>query len=281
MQALYDYVFFDCDSTLTKVEGVDELARMKGGHALVTDLTRRAMEGELELADVYRLRLRTIIPTRRELAALRRIYREEAVEDAREVVQALSYLKVQLHVVSGGLYQAVQDFSLWLGIPRDHVHAVVEDFDELAGRWWAYWEYADGHNPEEAVTDVKETPLIKTSGKGEIIARIAPKGSWSMLVGDGASDLAAKDKVRLFVGFGGVVYRPAIEDRSDVYIRCSSLAPVLPLAAGEPGIRMLQASPCRETLEKGLHLLRGSAVTFKVEARRKSLIRLAERLALL
>ena len=38
-----DLVIFDCDSTLSGVEGIDELARMAGRQGDVSALTRRAM----------------------------------------------------------------------------------------------------------------------------------------------------------------------------------------------------------------------------------------------
>ena len=36
-------IFFDCDSTLTAIEGIDELARLKGQYDHIAALTRRAM----------------------------------------------------------------------------------------------------------------------------------------------------------------------------------------------------------------------------------------------
>lgn len=281
MRSLYDFVFFDCDSTLSAVEGIDELARMKGWYSAVADLTRRAMEGQLELSDVYRQRLERIVPTRKELLTLRRIYRHNVVEDAREVVKALHFLGVQVHVVSGGLADAVTDFSIWLGVPRERVHAVREKFDTLAGRWWAYWEHHNGHNPEEPVLDVVDTDLTTTRGKAKAIQEVAPAGSWSLLVGDGASDLAAAHVVRTFVGYGGVTYRQAIEERSDVYIKSGSLSPVLVLAAGRPGLALLGASEYRSVAEKGVRLIAEGVVVFKDPHRRRALLEYASRLGLI
>jgi phosphoserine phosphatase len=281
LRTLYDFVFFDCDSTLTAVEGIDELARMKGGYAAVAELTRRAMEGQIELSEVYLQRLERIVPTRREIAKLRQIYRQNSVEDARGVIQALHYLGAQVHVVSGGLYEPVADFSLWLGVPRHRVHAVHERFDSLAGRWWAYWEHLDGHNLDERVADVADSPLTTTSGKARAIERIVPSGAWSLLVGDGSSDLAARNAVRTFVGYGGVVYRSAIEERSDIYIKCRSLSPVVVVAGGKPGMAVLKASEFRPIVEKGLKLIATGAVAFKDFHRQRVLLDYASRIGLL
>ena len=40
-------VIFDCDSTLSTIEGIDELARMTGHEYDVAILTKRAMEGDV------------------------------------------------------------------------------------------------------------------------------------------------------------------------------------------------------------------------------------------
>lgn len=46
-------VYFDCDSTLVSIEGIDELARLKGQADYIAALTRRAMDGEVELEHVF------------------------------------------------------------------------------------------------------------------------------------------------------------------------------------------------------------------------------------
>ena len=61
----YDAVVFDCDSTLSELEGIDELAG--GRSAEVSELTARAMAGELPMEAVYGRRLELLRPTRTEL----------------------------------------------------------------------------------------------------------------------------------------------------------------------------------------------------------------------
>ena len=48
-----------------------------------------------------------------------------------------------------------------------------------------------------------------------------------LFVGDGITDLEAKDVVDLFVGFGGVARRKAVQENADAYISENSLLPVL------------------------------------------------------
>jgi phosphoserine phosphatase len=71
----------------------------------------------------------------------------------------------------------------------------------------------------------------------------------SILIGDGVSDLAARDVVDLFVGFTGVVARPHVVAESDVLITGDSLAPILLLALTESEIRALSGSVYESVLD--------------------------------
>ena len=58
----FDVICFDCDSTLSKIEGIDELARRVGMGAEMSKLTDAAMNGELPLEAIYDRRLSLIKP---------------------------------------------------------------------------------------------------------------------------------------------------------------------------------------------------------------------------
>ena len=62
----FQRVIFDCDMTLVAVEGIDELARLKGQAEYIADLTRQAMDGKIPLEEVYAKRLELLRPTRGE-----------------------------------------------------------------------------------------------------------------------------------------------------------------------------------------------------------------------
>ena len=82
-------VIFDCDSTLSTIEGIDELARMTGQEYDVAILTKRAMEGDVPLESVYGHRLVTVNPTQEQVRAIANEYRETVIPDAPEVIEAL------------------------------------------------------------------------------------------------------------------------------------------------------------------------------------------------
>jgi len=85
----FDLIFFDCDSTLSTIEGIDELAKLKGKDWRVGLLTQKAMDGDLDLAEVYGKRLQAIRPTRGQLKAIEERYWETIVPDVQAVLDAL------------------------------------------------------------------------------------------------------------------------------------------------------------------------------------------------
>lgn len=239
-----DLVIFDCDSTLCTIEGIDELARLSAGDggaaktlALnIASLTKRAMEGDIPLEAVYGQRLVTLNPTQAQVQQIAKIYREKVIPDARPLIEALQVLGAQVFIVSGGLIEAVRDFGVWLGVPRENIFAVSMEYDQLAGQWWRYWEQPGGQNPRANYLAVESNPLTGSHGKNRIIARLrAEHPGRVLLVGDGLSDLEASSEVDLFTGFGGAVYRQRVAEESPIYIQTPSLAPLLPLALGQLG----------------------------------------------
>jgi phosphoserine phosphatase len=249
----FDLIFFDCDSTLSAIEGVDELARLKGKEGRVGLLTQKAMDGYLDLSDVYGKRLRAIRPTRGQLATIEQMYWDQMLPDALDVVRALQFLGKQVFIISGGLAAPVRGFGEKLGVPATHIRAVELEFNELAGEWWKYYE--PGAKAEEAYLDFDNGPLTISAGKPQIIEELAgDRWGHRMMVGDGASDLKTKECVDLFVGFGGVVRREKVEAGSDVYVYVDSLAPILVLAAGPEGATQLAGTPYAPIYARGLEM---------------------------
>ena len=269
----FDLIFFDCDSTLSTIEGIDELARLKGKEGRVGLLTNKAMDGELDLAEVYGKRLKAIRPTRAQLKAVEERYWETTVDDAPAVIAALQGLGLQVFIISGGLIDAVKGFGRRLGLDPARVRAVELEYNELSGRWWDYAE--PGALQSQTYLDYDEGPLTVSSGKSAVISELAGTlPGRRMMIGDGASDLASKGEVDLFVGFGGVVARKAVEAESDVFLRCPSLAAILPLAAGRRGWESLRGSAHEAVYRKGILAAReSSGLVFRDQALQEQFIR--------
>ena len=204
-------VLLDCDSTLSAIEGIDELAV----HCRedVEQLTDAAMRGRIPLEEVYGRRLELVRPTRAAIDALGRQYVARLVPDARETIAALQAAGVDVRIISGGLLPAVLAAASAVGVSSDHVAAVDISFNE-DGSYAGF----DG-----------SSLLTANGGKRRAIEQ------WhidrpAMMVGDGNTDLEARPVVDMFVAFAGVVERPSVVGSADAVVRANSLAPLLPLA---------------------------------------------------
>lgn len=229
-------VVFDCDSTLTSIEGIDELAGDRA--AEVAALTDAAMRGEVPLESVYGQRLEIIRPSRSQVEDLGRLYEERLVEDAAETIAALLWLGKDVRVISGGLLPPVAALAGSLGIARGAVAAVDLFFDERD-------EYAGFDTA---------SPLARSGGKAEVIRRWALDRP-SLMVGDGATDLEARPEVDAFAAYTGVAAREGVAAGADVVVATQSLAPVLALAASEADRARLGDSQWAALLERADALL--------------------------
>lgn len=220
-------VYFDCDSTLSSIEGVDELLQGidPALRAEIAALTERAMNGELPLAEVYATRLQRLAPRRAQLDAIGALYVARLVPDAAATVAALQQLGKHVGIVSGGLLPPVLHVAQALGIPAANVYAVPIQFA------------ADG----SYLDFDRRSPLWRNGGKVEVLRALPPQHRPVAFVGDGATDLETQGTVERFVGFGGVVARPIVQQRAEVFVATRSLAGVLPAVLTEAEQRQLAA----------------------------------------
>lgn len=200
-------VFFDVDSTLVTIEGIDELA---AGNAEIARLTDAAMNGEIPLDQVYGRRLEIIKPSRAAIDRLAKRYLSSLVEGAEETIATLKKNGTQVHLVTAGVAQAIAPLAEHLGVP---MHAVSLQFDENG-------QYVDYD---------RRSFLTRKGGK-ELVARDvrARTHGRAAFVGDGITDLEAKPAVDLFIGFGGVHSRPRVRENADVFVDQPRLTAVLP-----------------------------------------------------
>jgi phosphoserine phosphatase len=204
-------VIFDCDSTLSAVEGIDLLAREHREE--IARLTEQAMNGLVPLEEVYGRRLERIRPTREEIETVGREYIRAAVPGVYETTRRLREAGAVVQVLSGGLAPAVRVLTRELGLGDGQVAAVEIRFTPEG-------EYA-GFDAA--------SPLVRTGGKRvwiETSGAALPRPI--LLVGDGATDLEARPAVSAFAAFTGVVARPEVVRQADAVIAGPSLTAILP-----------------------------------------------------
>ncbi len=261
----FDLIFFDCDSTLSTIEGIDELAKLKGKEWRVGLLTDKAMNGDLDLAEVYGKRLQAIRPTRGQLKAVEERYWQTLVTDVQPVLAALRFLGKEIFIISGGLAEPVRGFGQRLGVAPENIRAVELEYNELAGDWWRYYEPSTQH--KHTYMDYRVGPLTVSSGKPMMINELAgDRPGRRLMVGDGMSDLVTREVVDLFVGFGGVVARDKVRDNAAAFIESASIAPVLPLAAGPAGYHRVLGTEHQAVFDRGIELAHAGALSLQNDA---------------
>ncbi|MBU0758389.1 MAG: HAD-IB family phosphatase [Nanoarchaeota archaeon] len=204
---------FDCDSTLSAIEGIDELAGLRGKKHEIESLTKKAMEGTVLLEEVFEKRLRIISPTKKDVAVVGKLYVQNRTHDTEKTIKILQEKGKEIFIVSGGYTQAVMELAKYYGIPDENVFAVNLFFDD---------------NGNYAGFD-KESMLARSMGKITIVNRLKKRarGKKICFVGDGASDLEVKEHVDLFIGYGKVTVREKVKENADIFIEHTDLNEIL------------------------------------------------------
>lgn len=199
-----DLIFFDCDSTLSTIEGIDELARSRGPEVFqqVESLTNQAMNGEVPVEEVFGRRMEMILPDKALCEAVAKKYVETRTEGSAELVARLKAAGWHPIILSGGFAPLIKPLAKALGI--EDIEAVPLDFDEDG----TYAGFGENY------------PTTRNGGKPEIIQQwkraLRPKRT--LMVGDGNSDLESRSVCDAVIGYGGVVARPSVKAGADYWI---------------------------------------------------------------
>lgn len=189
-------IAFDCDSTLSSIEGVDELARISGDQIFqeVEDLTNLAMDGKVPVEEVFTRRLNLIRPTQAQCEEVGRIYLDTIEPTAKETIKKLKERGWECIIISGGFKPCIAPLARELGITR--VDAVPLHFD-TDGQYLGFDE---------------NYPTTRSGGKPEIIRSIRRTVGPNkfVMVGDGVSDLETTSEVDTFIGFFRYVQRDVV-----------------------------------------------------------------------
>lgn len=206
-------IFIDCDSTLSSIEGIDELARLRGDETFreCEGMTNKAMDGHIAIEDVYGARLDLIKPTADECEKMGQLYIDTIEPTAIDCLTRLRAEDWEPIIVSGGLTQAIAPFAKFLGIEK--VRAVDLIFDD-AGNYAGF--------------DAR-CPTSRMGGKMEVIdaERAGHDESLAVMVGDGSSDLETQPFVDLFIGYGGYLERTKVKAEAKQFVYTLSEIPAL------------------------------------------------------
>lgn len=204
-------IVFNCDMTLTSIEGPVELAarmRVQG----IDELTEQAMNGTVPFGEVFRKRFALCRPDFADIQWLGEQYLTHLTPGAATAVDTFHAAGYKVFIVSASFRTAILKVSKTLGIPSLQVCAVDIEFDTR------------GHYVTYDVGNI----LTTDEGLEIVLAEIAKSGP-TVYVGDSVRDLDALRVVDCMVGYGGAVYRPEVERQAHHYIREPSLVPLVGL----------------------------------------------------
>ena len=185
-------VVLDFDSTISALEGAEWIAATLSPEvaSVIAAEVDAAMAGTLALQDIYAGRMNVLRPDARLLAELAGAYRAAVAPGTHEALDHMRRAGVQLRVVSGGFREAILPVAVDLGFAPTEVHAVSI--------------YTSPDGAYEGFDSA--SPLVQQLGKSALVASLdLPRPS--LMVGDGATDAAARPAVDAFAAFTGFARR--------------------------------------------------------------------------
>ncbi|QWL28078.1 phosphoserine phosphatase SerB [Rathayibacter toxicus] len=202
-------VVLDADSTLLQDEVIELLAEHAGSHKQVTEITERAMRGEIDFAESLRERVATLagIPESvfTQVSACVRV-----TAGAEQLVERVHAAGGRVGVVSGGFHEVLDPVAAILGL--DVVRA-----NRLSCREGILTGTVDG-----VVIDA----TAKATALREWAAESAVPAGGTIAVGDGANDLEMMTAADLSVAFNA---KPLVRDHADLVIHGNDLSQLLPV----------------------------------------------------
>jgi phosphoserine phosphatase len=200
-------VVMDMDSTLIRIEVIDELARAAGVVDQVSKITERAMQGEMDYDQSLRQRVELLKGL--DVKVLDRIAADlPLTEGAETLVRVLKRLGYSIAVISGGFSRAAEALKRRLGLDYAYSNNL---------------EIADGK-----LTGRVSGPIVNAQRKAELLETIAQAEGVLLdqviAVGDGANDALMLERAGLGIAFHA---KPKLRESADTSISASGLDAIL------------------------------------------------------
>ncbi|MFZ9222134.1 MAG: phosphoserine phosphatase SerB [Candidatus Nanopelagicaceae bacterium] len=180
----YRLLMLDVDSTLIDQEVIDELAKIAGLGDQVSEITSRAMAGELDFENALRQRVRLLKGHSKEILTQVRA-KITLTHGAEELISTLHSLGVKVGIVSGGFEEVIAPLAGELKLDFFRANRLAIDNGVLTGE--VSGRIIGRHEKAEALRD-----FAKDSGVDI---------SQTVAVGDGANDIEMIKSAGLGIAF--------------------------------------------------------------------------------
>ncbi len=193
----------DMDSTAIQIECIDEIAKLAGTGELVSEVTERAMRGELDFTASLRQRVATLKDADASILL--------QVRDALPLMPGLAQLVLKLETLGWKVAIASGGFTFFAEYLRDKLHLDAVFANEL--------EIRDGKLTGNVLGDIvdakyKANTLRKLAEKYEIPT------AQTVAIGDGANDLPMIKAAGLGIAYHA---KPKVNEQAEVTIRHADL----------------------------------------------------------
>ena len=170
-------------------------------------LTAAAMGGDTPFEVALEARLGLMQPSSSDVEAFLAAHPPRLSPGIPELVQKLQAKGAAVFLVSGGFRAIINPIADLLSIPRTHVFANTILFDSEGS--YAGFD-RDEHTSRSGGKRAAVQAIRKAHGSHPVVA-----------IGDGATDAeaVAPGGADVFIGYGGVVERPAVAARADWFVR--------------------------------------------------------------
>lgn len=205
---------FDFDSTLVSVETLDTLIkrnlRTDEDRRKIDDITKRAMNGELDFQTSLSTRLRLARTEKKDFARMAEEIESLLTPGIDDLLNFLRQKKQELFIVSGGFTEIVRPVARRFGIPEENCFANEYTWDSNG-----------------VVTGVRDGPLTREGGKSVVLRALREQNRLPgvvVMTGDGMSDwqVCADGLADVFIGCGFIVTRPNVKARSSLFVQTPS-----------------------------------------------------------
>lgn len=202
------YFVIDFDSTFTKVEALDELAKISlQGHPekearvlKIKEITDLGMDGQLSVKESLQQRIALLEANRQHLNTLVDQLQNEVSESFKRNREFIQTYKDNIYIISNGFRDFIEPVVTPFGIAPDHILANTFLFDEQGN--------ITGFDPDNT--------LAGNNGKVEQLKKLELEGDVYVL-GDGYTDyeIKAAGMANKFFAFTENIRRDAIIDKAD------------------------------------------------------------------
>jgi phosphoserine phosphatase len=203
---LIKLIAFDLDNVLIDGEAIDEIGKLMDVEAEISEITKKAMEGDLDFETALKERVALL--------------KGASVEDIKDVVSKIPFME--------GAEETIAELK-----KRGYkIATITGSFEIIANRMKddLGLDYAFSnvlHEKEGKLTGEVSGPLVQGS-KAEVLKEIMEmekiKAEESAAVGDGANDVSMLEEAGLGIAFNA---KPVLKEKADVVVEKRDLREVL------------------------------------------------------